>query len=484
MVGRVNSLPLLPAAALVAGVACSPDDGAPPRRGCDPSSPSHEPDRVILTWSDNPATTQSVTWRTDVAVAKAMGQIARTGPGPAFDPYGAVVRPNPGKVTTVAAATERLDSDRGAAHYHSVTFRDLEPEGQYVYRVGDGETWSAWYQFRTASDRPEPVRFLYFGDAQNAIGSHWSRVVRGAFAAMPRAHFMLHAGDLINHANADAQWAAWHEAGGWIHATVPSLPSPGNHEYARGQLTDHWRRGFTLPENGPPGLEETAYFVDIQGVRVVSLNSNDKIDVQAAWLDRVLTKNPNRWTIITFHHPVYSTARGRDNAELREAWRPVFDEHAPDLVLQGHDHTYGRSGSMKGDAVLPRTSKDERGTVYVVSVSGPKMYELEGGAWMRKGAQNVQLYQLVTIDGGTLRYEARTADGVVYDELMLSKTVEGSTGEALRDPKLAGPQRGAARSPAAPPGWRVTPVQLGLAVCAGLSAVVAAFVLGRRQRKA
>ena len=38
--------------------------------------PTPLPDRVVLTWNDNPATTQSVNWRTDISVKKAFAQLA------------------------------------------------------------------------------------------------------------------------------------------------------------------------------------------------------------------------------------------------------------------------------------------------------------------------------------------------------------------------------------------------------------------------
>ena len=64
-----------------------------------------------------------------------------------------------------------------------------------------------------------------------------------------------------------------------------------------------------------------------------------------------------------------------DNPEIREALQPIFEYYGVDLVLQGHDHTYARSGLMThenvGTGVTARSPK--AGTVYVVSVSGPKM---------------------------------------------------------------------------------------------------------------
>src|SRR5262245_2968073 len=250
--------------------------------------PTHVPDRVILTWSGDPATTQSVTWRTDTTVTKAEGQIALSEGGPSFDPLTAKNRTIPEKVKIVPAKTEFLKSDLFEANYHSVTFTDLKPKTRYVYRVGDGKNWSEWFEFRTASDQPEPLSFIYFGDAQNEVKSHWSRVVRGAYSDMPKASFIIHAGDLINSANADGEWGEWHQAAGWINGMIPSVPTPGNHEYGRppgtvakveekaeegkeskkslpkATLSVNWRPQFTLPENGPPGLEETVYYFDIQ----------------------------------------------------------------------------------------------------------------------------------------------------------------------------------------------------------------------------
>lgn len=407
--------------------------------------PTRVPDRVVLSWNGDPATSQAVTWRTDVTVTKAVGQIALSEGGPGHDPLTAKARPVADKVTTVPAKTEFLRSDLFEANYHSVTFTGLKPKTRYVYRVGDGSVWSEWFEFRTASDQPEPLRFIYFGDAQNEVRSHWSRVVRGAYSDMPKAHFILHAGDLINRANADGEWGEWHQAAGWINGMVPVVATPGNHEYGvppgtpakvdakagaeepkketrKSRLSVNWRPQFTLPENGLPGLEESVYYFDIQGVRVVSLNSNERQEDQVPWLERVLANNPNKWTVVTFHHPIYSTAKGRDNKKLRELWRPVFDKYTPDLVLQGHDHTYGRSGVMREDNLLTGARlRDEKGSVYVVSVSGPKMYGLEKEPWMQSSAADTQLYQLITIDGDTLHYEARTANGTLYDTFDLTK---------------------------------------------------------------
>ena len=377
------------------------------------ATPSPIPDRIVLTWQTDPATSQAVTWRTDTTVAHGIVEIAPADASPRFML----------DAESLDAETERVETDSGPAHFHSANAQGLRPGARYAYRVGFGEVWSEWFHFRTASDRPEPFSFIYFGDAQNNLLSLWSRTLRSAYSDAPGAAFMIHAGDLTNRANRDTEWGEWFEAGDWIQAMVPSVPTPGNHEYPKDEngqrrLSSLWRPHFSLPAGDIEGLEETVYFVDYQGARIISLNSNERLDEQAEWLDRTLESNPHRWSVVTFHHPVFSTAQGRDNDVLRGLWKPIFDRHRVDLVLTGHDHTYGRGRNLP---VGINEVEAGTGTVYVVSVSGPKMYVLGDEPWWDRAAENTQLYQIISIDGDTLRYEARTAVGELYDAFELAR---------------------------------------------------------------
>lgn len=396
-------------------------------------APRPLPDRIVLTWSGDPARTQAVTWRTDASVNSAVAEIALA------NESGRDLKPERRDATT-----EPFTSSLGEAHYHSIEFTGLTPDTLYAYRVGDGVNWSEWLQFRTASQEAKPFSFIYFGDAQNDVRTHWSRVFREAFRESPRAAFTLHAGDLINNAHNDGQWGEWFGAPAWVNASVPVVPTPGNHEYAVLDTKDrkaprvlsrNWRVQFTLPTNGPRETEallETAYFFDYQGARIVVLDSNTKQEEQVAWLRETLRNNPQKWTILTFHHPIFSPSKGRDNSTLRELWKPVLDEFKVDLVLTGHDHTYARSGdlSKKGtlaDINIPhgygQVYDPAVGTVYVVSVSGPKMYGLENSDWAVRTAENTQLFQVITVDGDELRFEARTAVNRLHDAFLLKKRV-------------------------------------------------------------
>ena len=74
--------------------------------------------------------------------------------------------------------------------------------------------------------------------------------------------------------------------------------------------------------------------------------------------------------------------------------------------------------------------KDQTGTVYVVSVSGGKMYDI-GDDWAAKGgqrdriAENTQLFQVITVEGDRLKYESYTAVGELYDAFDLVKGENG-----------------------------------------------------------
>lgn len=128
---------------------------------------------------------------------------------------------------------------------------------------------------------------------------------------------------------------------------------------------------------------------------------------------------------------MYSGSLGRDNPQLRQVWKPIFDKYKVDLLLQGHDHSYARGRVSPGENLLEGVNlRDQTGTVYVDSVIGGKMYDV-GGTWDELGAQkdrsgdNTQLFQVITIEGNQLIFESYTAIGELYDAFELTKSAIG-----------------------------------------------------------
>ena len=222
--------------------------------------PTPLPDRVVLTWNDDPATTQAVNWRTDISVKEGVAQLAiANSNGRALEPK------------EFQAETTYFKSDINQAHYHSVTFKNLKPDTLYAYRVGDGEHWTEYYHFKTASSEEKPFSFIYFGDAQNEVKTHWSRVFREAFRDAPRAAFTLHAGDLVDGHNLDSQWGDWHQGPDWVNGTIPVIATPGNHEYQKEQET---RRIWTSKEGKSINIDIESLNNDILGIFILDIKDS------------------------------------------------------------------------------------------------------------------------------------------------------------------------------------------------------------------
>ncbi len=413
--------------------------------------PSVHPDHIMLNLTEDPSTSMSVTWRTKVEVMKGYAEIALATASPKFWRNAVTLK---AKTKTMNAMT--VTGANSISNYHAITFTDLLPDTLYAYRVGDGRIWSEWIQFRTAAQEEKPFSFLYVGDAQNYLLELWSRLIREGYSKAPDARFIIHAGDLVNNAHYERQWHEWFQAGGFIHSMLPSMPTPGNHEYGsftregKEVLSIQWPYQFTLPKNGPKKLSETTYFVDYQNTRLISLNTNTLVEEQVDWLDSVLASNNKKWTIVTFHHPLFSGSEGRNNQQLRDLWKPLFDKYKVDLVLQGHDHTYARGRAVKPELNLTAgmNKRDYSGTVYVVSVSGGKMYGLMSNGWedfedaeRDRGAENTQLFQVINVDGDKLSFEAYTATGQLYDAFDLIKSGEDMPNKFVERKQQAIPAR-------------------------------------------
>lgn len=393
-------------------------------------------DRIVLSPAADAARGAGVAWRTDARQTAAEAQIAEEIDGPLL---GYTAR-------SVAGTTAPIANENGQALYHQVRFDGLKPDTRYVYRVRAADGWSEWLPFRTAKAEFAPFRFIYLGDTQNDILEIGSRVIRSAFKEAGPAALVVHAGDLVAQREVkvhDDEWGEWIEAGGRAFAMTPQLPATGNHEYVDhilpgGEesrvLGPHWSLQFALPDNGADGVKATSYFVDYQGVRFIVLDGTAALDLgglaaQTRWLDTTLASSPARWNVALFHQPIYTCARPEDTEELKAAWKPIFDARNIDLVLQGHDHCYGRVSNPAGTEASRADSAAGRpqGPVYVVSVTGSKMYGLNDRADTQpvRAAENTELYQLIDVEADRLLFRAFTATGQLYDAFTLTRGADG-----------------------------------------------------------
>lgn len=387
------------------------------------NAPSAFPDRVVLNLTENPSASVAVTWRTDITIREGFCELQPVPQGP--------VKKEDSK--TFRAGTTTVNYEYGDepvinANQHSLVLNDLVPGNKYIYRVGTGEYWSEWFEFQTPSADDNNFSFIYFGDPQNDLKSQWSRVIRAAYRQAPDCSFMLYCGDLINRAGRDLEWHEWFQAGSFIYGMVPQVMTPGNHDYDDLLLDPHWNAQFTHPANGPKGLEGTCFVIDYLNLRLISIDSaidseleNEygyPMQAQKAWLDSVLQTSTKEWVIVTTHLPFYSPKENRDNKHLRENFQPILEKYKVDLVLSGHDHSYGRGRATDN-------LQNDHKVMYVVSVSGPKMYEPGDKKWMEHSGAFKQLYQVISIENNELLYKSYTADGGFFDRFSIKKKKNG-----------------------------------------------------------
>lgn len=374
----------------------------------------NKPDQIILTWSDNPQTTQTIQWRTSTAIKEGVVMYAKKADFNRFYPKA----PTLVKAKTNALETPDIINDP-IIHRHTAVLTGLEPDTAYVYSVGDGsdEGWSELAEFSTAPVEIRPFTFIYMGDAQNGL-DRWGSLLKNAYRERPDAAFYIMAGDLINRGNERWDWDDFFFNSKGVYERRQLVPAIGNHE-AQGHPTLYLEM-FDLLKNGPDQVEpERAYWFEYSNALFVILDTNFDIAAQTDWLDATLAASDATWKFVVYHHPAYSSAPNRDNADVRSEWTPLFDKYAVDMALQGHDHAYLRTYPMKNGV---RVSEDE-GVVYIVSVSGVKMYEQADRDYTAFGMTNVSTYQVLDIHiiGDRLLYRAYDIDGNLKDEIELKK---------------------------------------------------------------
>ena len=397
------------------------------------ASPTKFPDHVVLSATEDPSTSIAINWRTEVDNKVGFVELALAGPGPYFKKNSKKY-----KAERTVIDSQEAYNDGFKASYFEVQIDQLIPNKIYAYRVGNFHFKSEWHHFKTANNQPIPISFLYVGDAQNYILELWSRVIRNAYKTAPDADFFIHAGDLVDKGHEDIDWNEWFAAGSFIHSEIPAIAVPGNHEYRYLDgsvysqdevLSVQWNAQFGFPKNGPKGLEKTCYYIDYPDLKIIALNSNVAIKRQAKWLREILKSNDKKWIVVTYHHPVFSASTGRDNQEIRSLWQPIFEEYNIDLALQGHDHSYARGAIYEKPVVVKNENHGDNiiGPVYVVSVSGGKMYSVNKSGWDEYGAtqgktgERIQLFQHISIDGDRLTYRSFTATGELFDRFELLK---------------------------------------------------------------
>ncbi len=182
----------------------------------------------------------------------------------------------------------------------------------------------------------EPSIFVVYGDSRTGHDIH-RRVVQAIIAAGPLAVF--HTGDFVKTGINPFEWDTVKDILEELRGKTEFFAAIGNHE----RNSPFFFSTFALPNN------ERWYSVDRKNIHFIVLNSNTGISPgspQYNWLEEDLqnTGANVRFTVVLFHHPLFTTGKHRaDEKEWRPVVLPLFEQYGVDMVFNGHNHCYERS---------------------------------------------------------------------------------------------------------------------------------------------
>lgn len=383
-----------------------------------------KPDQIILSWTEDPSTSQFISWRTSGAVKDGLVQFRELrAQGNTFTKRTAYY---------VDVKISEL-SNAPCSRRFFVKLDGLKPNTAYEYQVGSSSAnaWSPMYKFITAPVFGTPFSFVYLGDIQTDY-ELFGEMLESIESRFHNIAFYLQAGDLVDDGENCNQWDVMLDTAKSLTPFKIMASTMGNHDSHYVNDADKtllFAEYLHQPHNGPESLpRHHAYSFTYSNAYFIVLNTNDDTDQQTPWLINQLEEaklKEYQWIIVMFHHPVYSThvKRWKLTLDLQEKWAPLFDQYGIDLVLTGHDHVYMRTGKITNHVPA---KNGESGTIYVIANSSTKNYETREtpqALLQITGVPTFQKLDVFTDQSGkqVLHYVAYNKQCEIVDEFRLEK---------------------------------------------------------------
>ena len=265
----------------------------------------------------------------------------------------------------------------------------------------------------------DTLSFLLLGDIHNSL-------TNDQMAALSERHsdiqFWAQTGDWMERPYLCYEQMMYQSLLGTRLDSLPIVAIPGNHEYLKGvvkTLPEKWKSIFPNPQNGPARFLGTTYFVDFPYLRLIAIDTDglhrmsDYTQV-AFWLKKTLREAGDKFTIVMMHHPVYSTAKGRQNPLM---WLTFYDAmREADVVFSGHDHNYAR----RTEYYKERFWKKEEPTVFIATNASKKNYPIKENTRYDYSFSGEPVYEYVQITSNALHIGTyKMHSGELLDEVKI-----------------------------------------------------------------
>ena len=267
----------------------------------------------------------------------------------------------------------------------------------------------------------DTLSFLLLGDIHNSLKND-------QMAALSQRHsdiqFWAQMGDWMERPYMYYEQMMYQSLLGTRFDSLPIIAIPGNHEYLKGvvkTLPEHWKTIFPNPQNGPARFLGTTYYVDFPHLRLIALDTDglhrmsDYTQV-AFWLKQSLTNAKDKHTVVIMHHPVFSTAQGRQNPLIWLSFYGILRE--ADVVFSGHDHNYAR----RTVEYKERFWVKQQPTLFIGTNASKKMYAVKEKVNYECSFSGEPVYEYVVVTKDTLSIHTYNLhSGELIDEVKVSQ---------------------------------------------------------------
>ncbi len=339
------------------------------------------------------------------------------------------------QVTSVGGTTTKM--------INQVAIDNLQPNTEYVYRIGAGEQWSKVYSFKTNDFNSGEFSFIVAGDAQIGMSGSvendtvgWTDTLEKISTLAPDASFMYAMGDQTNEPSR-IQYASFFSPDALKSISLATVV--GNHE-----LGVNYGNFCKMPNVSEYGVSSQIgagsgdYWFIYDNVLFMTLNSNNmNVSEHEQFMTEVIAAHPDvRWKVVSMHHTLFYASSGHATEidPFRAEMAPVFSNLDIDVVLSAHDHNYARSYMMNGTTpVIPAggvpssVTNPSDGEVLYVSFNSSS----GSGYWTNKdypyiavrNQENVPQIATVNVTDTAFTITTyRTSDMSVVDQFTINKT--------------------------------------------------------------
>ena len=333
--------------------------------------------------------------------------------------------------------------------FYKAEITELEAGTAYSYRIGSKskDDFSEFYTFTTEKEDTNAFSIIGVTDPQGRTVeeyAYYTKTLETALEDCPDPAFILNCGDFTDNAYFDDWWRYFFESSRGTCEEIPLMTAIGNHE-ERGEGAKFYNLHFNNPQNAKglgdgfvpvegsdktavaciKHIDNTVYSFDYGNAHFAVVNTGsdwgtavELLELQKEWLRNDLQSSDKKWKVLVAHRGIY-VEKVRNQAP-KEAFLDIIDECGVDLVIEGHDHTYMRTHTMKNDQV------SEEGTIYaLIGSAALKRYDAtDVHDWVevvKPLPKELPNYVVISFDDEKISYTAKLIDGTEIDSFEIAK---------------------------------------------------------------